>query len=302
MTHARNEPVPITPPYMLVKSLVDLLTVETLDDGLYQGAPLPGGKGRVFGGQVIAQALQAAQLTVDEHVAHSLHAYFMRPGEEGLPIIYKVTRDHDGRTFATRRVIASQKGKPILSMLLSFQMPETGFEHQDAMPDVPSPDTLISEIEYWQQRVDKLPGGAIKHLLRPRPIEFRHIVPRSPFGGTPREPRHGSWFRAVAPLPDDAALHRAILAYASDMTLLGTASLPHGISFMTPGLQSASLDHALWIHEPFRADEWLLYTTDSPWAGGARGFNRGQIFSQDGRLVASVAQEGLMRMRKPAQG
>jgi len=298
MMDAQTDPTPIISPQALVSRLVELLTVETLDDGLYQGAPLPDGKGRVFGGQVIAQALQAAQLTVENRASHSLHAYFMRPGEEGLPIIYKVDNDYDGRSFATRRVIASQKGKPILSMLLSFHTQETGLEHQDPMPDVPPPDALISETDYWQQRAHKLPGGAIRHLLRPRPIEFRHIVPRSPFGGKPREPRHGSWFKAVAPLPDDAGLHRAILAYASDMTLLGTSSLPHGISFMTPGLQSASLDHALWIHEPFRADEWLLYTTDSPWAGGARGFNRGQIFSQDGRLVASVAQEGLMRMRQ----
>ncbi|WP_292042896.1 MULTISPECIES: acyl-CoA thioesterase [unclassified Brevundimonas] len=296
-----DRPIPLfkeRTPEEMTAGLVDLLIVETLDDGLYQGAPLPGGKGRVFGGQVVAQALQAARQTVDLGPAHSLHCYFMRPGEEGLPIIYQVTRDHDGRSFATRRVIASQRGVPILSMLLSFQAEEAGLEHQDTMPDVPPPEELISETDYWKARVDKLPDWAMRHLLRPRPVEFRHVQPRSPFGGNPRPPRHASWFRTVAPLPDDPAMHQAVLAYASDMTLLGTASLPHGISFMTSGLQSASLDHALWFHQPVPADDWILYVTDSPWAGGARGLNRGQFYTRDGKLVASVAQEGLMRMRK----
>ncbi len=178
----------------------------------------------------------------------------------------------------------------------SLQAPETGFEHQDPMPDVPPPKDLTSEADYWRARADRL-GGAARHLLRPRPIEIRYVEARSPFSATPRPPRAGSWFRAAATLTDDPALHRAVLTFASDMTLLGTSNLPHGVSYMTPGFQSASLDHALWIHAPFRADEWLLYMTDSPWAGGARGFNRGQIFTRDGRLVASVAQEGLMRLR-----
>lgn len=285
---------------VLVERLVRLLTVEEIDTDLYRGAPLPGGKGRVFGGQVIAQALQAAQQTIAGRPVHSLHAYFMRPGEEGLPIVYQIARDHDGKSFATRRVIASQQGSPILNMLLSFQASENGFEHQDPIPDVPQPEDLISEADYWRARADRLVGGA-RYLLRPRPIEIRHLEARSPFSVAPRPPRAGSWFRAAAALPDDPALHRAVLAFASDMTLLGTSNMPHGISYMTPGFQSASLDHALWIHAPFRADDWLLYMTDSPWAGGARGFNRGQIFTRDGRLVASVAQEGLMRMRRDTE-
>jgi len=284
-------------PEALVARLITLLTVEEIDTDLYRGAPLPGGKGRVFGGQVIAQALQAAQQTIADRPVHSLHAYFMRPGEEGLPIVYQIARDHDGKSFATRRVIASQHGRPILNMLLSFQAPEDGLEHHDPMPDVPDPESLTSEADYWRARADRLSAGAAGQLLRPRPIEIRHLEARSPFSTRPRPPRAGSWFRAVGALPEDPGMHRAILAFASDMTLLGTSNMPHGVSYMTPGFQSASLDHALWIHAPFRADDWLLYMTDSPWAGGARGFNRGQIFTRDGRLVASVAQEGLMRMR-----
>lgn len=300
MTDAQDVP-PVLSPEVMVDRLVSLLTVEEIDTDLYRGAPLPGGQGRVFGGQVIAQALQAAQQTIQDRPVHSLHAYFMRPGEEGLPIVYQIARDHDGKSFATRRVIASQRGRPILNMLLSFQAPEAGFEHQDPFPDVPQPEDLTSEADYWRARADRLTGGAARQLLRPRPIEIRHLEPRSPFSVRPRPPRAGSWFRAVAPLPDDPAMHRAVLAYASDMTLLGTSNMPHGISYMTPGFQSASLDHAVWVHAPFRADDWLLYMTDSPWAGGGRGFNRGQIFSRDGRLVASVAQEGLMRLRQSAE-
>lgn len=292
-----HEPAPIATGEILVERLIRLLTVEEIDTDLFRGSPLPGGQGRVFGGQVIAQALQAAQQTIADRPVHSLHAYFMRPGEEGLPIVYQIARDHDGKSFATRRVIASQHGKPILNMLLSFQVPETGFEHQDPIPDVPEPESLTSEADYWKARADRLTGGAARQLLRPRPIEIRYLEPRSPFSVRPRPPHAGSWFRAVATLPDDPAIHRAVLAYASDMTLLGTSNMPHGISYMTPGFQSASLDHVLWIHAPFRADDWLLYMTDSPWAGNARGFNRGQIFTRDGRLIASVAQEGLMRLR-----
>ena len=288
-----------TPPADLVAALTDLLDVEQLDTDLYRGARQPGGVGRVFGGQVIAQALQAAQRSTDApKVAHSLHAYFMRPGDEDHPIIYRVVRDFEGRSFATRRVIATQGGQPILSLTASLQVPEDGLHHQDAMPDVPGPDELRSERDLRLEMRDEVPEKWRLHLLRPRPIEIRPVHARSWMHPEPREPAQASWFRLAAPIGDDPAMHRAILAYASDMALLGTCTLPHGVNWMTHNLQTASLDHALWLHEPFRADEWLLYATDSPWAGHARGFNRGRIFAQDGRLVASVAQEGLIRLRE----
>ena len=287
-----------TPPADLVRALVDLLDVEQLDTDLYRGSRQPGGVGRVFGGQVIAQALQAAQRSTDApKVAHSLHAYFMRPGDEDHPIIYRVVRDFEGRSFATRRVIATQGGQPILSLTASLQVPEDGLHHQDTMPDVPPPDELRSERDLREEMRDDVPEKWLRHLLRPRPIEIRPVHARSWMHPEKREPTQASWFRLAAPIGDDAAMHRAVLAYASDMALLGTCTLPHGVNWMTHNLQTASLDHALWLHEPFRADEWLLYATDSPWAGHARGFNRGRIYTQDGRLVASVAQEGLIRLR-----
>jgi len=287
-----------TPPEQLVQSLVDLLDVEEIDRDLYRGKRQPGGVGRVFGGQVIAQALQAAQRSTEApKIAHSLHAYFMRPGNEDYPIIFRVVRDFEGRSFATRRVIAMQRGEPILNMAASFQTPEEGLRHQDPMPDVPGPDALRSEAELRHEIIDQIPEKFRRFMLRGRPIEIRPVHPRSWFGSEKREPKQDSWFRLVAPIDNDAAMHRAIVAYASDMSLLGTATLAHGINGMMDHVQSASLDHALWLHEDFRADEWLLYSCDSPWAGHARSFNRGKIYTQDGRLVASVAQEGLMRLR-----
>ncbi|MBB5697804.1 acyl-CoA thioesterase [Sphingomonas yantingensis] len=282
----------------LVGQLVELLDVETIDTDLYRGARQPGGVGRVFGGQVIAQALQAAQRSIDDSkVAHSLHAYFMRAGNEDYPIVYRVVRDFDGRSFANRRVIAMQQGKPILNMIASFQSPEDGLSHRFPMPDVPPPEALKSEGELREEIQEHVPEKLRRFFLRTRPIEIRPVAPREWFNPAPREPVQHSWFRVVAPLPDDPALHRAMLAYASDMTLLGTCMLPHGMTWMDGSVQTASLDHALWLHEPFRADEWLLYTCDSPWSGHGRGHNRGRIYTADGRLVASSAQEGLIRKR-----
>ncbi|WP_294263508.1 acyl-CoA thioesterase II [uncultured Sphingomonas sp.] len=282
----------------LVEQLVTLLDVETIDTDLYRGPRQPGGVGRVFGGQVIAQALQAAQRSIDDgKVAHSLHAYFMRAGNEDYPIVYRVVRDFDGRSFANRRVIAMQQGKPILNMIASFQSPEDGLSHQFPMPDVPAPQALKSEGELREEIQEHVPEKLRRFFLRARPIEIRPVAPREWFNPAPREPVQHSWFRVVAPLPDDPALHRAMLAYASDMTLLGTCMLPHGMTWMDGSVQTASLDHALWLHEPFRADEWLLYTCDSPWSGHGRGHNRGRIYTADGRLVASSAQEGLIRKR-----
>jgi len=293
-----GEIMPDPTPQELVTQLTTLLDVEEIDTDLYRGPRLPGGVGRVFGGQVIAQALQAAQRSVEgDRTAHSLHAYFMRPGDENHPIIFRVVRDFEGRSFANRRVIAMQKGRPILNMTASFQLPSDGLHHQFDMPDVPDPDQLRSERELREEIRDQVPEKFRRFFLRARPIEIRPVNPRNWFAPDKIEPHQHSWFRVVAPLPDDPALHRAMLAYASDMTLLGTCLLPHGVSWMTGEVQTASLDHAIWLHEPFRFDEWLLYTTDSPWSGHARGFNRGRIYARDGRLVASVAQEGLIRLR-----
>ena len=287
-------------PAALVADLIDLLDVEEIDTDLFRGRRSTDGVGRVFGGQVIAQALQAAQRSTEApKVAHSLHAYFMRAGSEDHPILYRVVRDFDGKSFANRRVIASQRGVPILNLAASFQAPEEGFTHQDTMPEVPDPENLPSEAEIRAAASLDVEERFRRQLTRARPIEIRPVFPRQWVDPQPAPPLQHSWFRATAPLGDDPAMHRAVLTYASDMALLGTCYLPHGINWTTPGLQSASLDHAVWLHEDFRADEWLLYATDSPWAGHARGMNRGKIFTRDGRLVASVAQEGLLRMRTP---
>ncbi|WP_298686957.1 acyl-CoA thioesterase II [uncultured Sphingomonas sp.] len=285
-------------PETLVAQLRALLDIEAIDTDLYRGPRKPGGRGRVFGGQVIAQALVAAMRSVGEgRTAHSLHAYFMRPGDETLPIVYRVVRDFEGRSFATRRVIAMQRGEPILNMAASFQRPEEGLAHQVAMPDVPAPESLTPDRDLLERDRAGIPDELIHFLLQPRPIEIRSVDPRSLLHPEKRPPYSAGWFRVVAPLGDDPDLHRAVLAYASDMIMLGTSMLPHGVSVVKDKMQNASLDHAVWLHEPFRFDDWLLFTTDSPWSGHARGFNRGQIFSRDGRLVASVAQEGLIRHR-----
>ncbi|GGB32376.1 acyl-CoA thioesterase II [Sphingomonas metalli] len=286
-------------PELLAQQLVTLLDVEQIDTDLFRGARQPGGEGRVFGGQVIAQALQAAQRSTDApKVAHSLHAYFMRPGDEDFPIIFRVVRDFEGRSFATRRVIAMQRGQPILNMACSFQTPEDGFVHQDAMPGVPAPEALANEQDLLARIADQLPERHRQRMLRRRPVEIRPVSPRDWLSPRDAAPVQHVWFRLAGRIGDDPAMHRAVVAYASDFGLLGTGLLPHGVTWLSPGMQVASLDHALWLHESFRADEWLLYTMDSPWAGHARGFNRGRIFTQDGRLVASAAQEGLMRQRQ----
>ncbi len=293
----------------LVAGLVTLLTVEKRASDIYQGREQKGGIGRVFGGQVLAQALQAAQASVDAtKAAHSLHAYFLRGGREGAPIEYRIERDFDGRSFSNRRVVAAQedehgKAVPILNLTASFQTPEEGMEHEDAtMPDVAPPEDLKTDMELRRLMVEKM-GDKVSDtqralMLRPRPIEMRTVDRLHWMNSEPKEPRAHSWFRTAAPLPDDPALHRAVITYASDFTLLGTSALPHGLSWMRGELVGASLDHAIWFHREARADEWLLYCTDAPWSGKGRGFNRGRIFNQSGELVASVAQEGMMRRRK----
>lgn len=289
---------PAIAPEMLVAGMVHLLDVQPVGDGLYRGARKPGGRGRVFGGQVIAQALMAATKSVtDGKNCHSLHAYFMRPGDEDYPIDYRVEADFDGVSFANRRVVAIQKDKPILNLAASFQRTEEGLEHQFAMPDVPPPEELINQADYARAHADGVPPVLYRLMTRPAPLELRPVGIPPFFRREKMEPRSHVWFRTVAPVHAGPEMHRAILALATDFSLLATSMLPHGMSWATHNIQTASLDHALWLHEDARVDDWLLYTTDSPWTGHARGFSRGSIYTRDGRLVASVAQEGLIRLR-----
>ena len=286
-------------PQQLADALVGILDVEPVELNFFRGIATPGGRGRSFGGQVIAQALMAAIKTVpDDRPAHSLHGYFMRPGDATAPVLYQVERDRDGRSFTTRRVVAVQNGKPILNLAASFQVIETGLAHQDDMPDIPPPEDLKTEIELAEENPDVLPEGFVKWLRSPRPVEIRPVTLRPPFDRTPRR-EQAFWFRVPGHIGDNPSLHRAALAFASDFGLLGTSSFAHGKAFADAGMQYASLDHALWFHGDADASDWLLYTMDSPWAGGARGFNRGRIFTRDGLLVANVAQEGLIRQVEP---
>ncbi len=281
-----------------VKRLLSILDLEQLEHNLFRGRSPQDGWQRVFGGQVIGQALVAAERTVDERMAHSLHAYFMRPGDPAVPIIYEVDRIRDGRSFNTRRVVAIQHGHAIFSMSVSFHLEEPGFDHQSEMPEVPDPEDLASVNEIKEQFLDQMPPNIKRYFERERPIELRPVDSSRFFAPKKREPRQSMWIRATDDLPDDPALHQCALAYASDFSLLDTALIAHGRLLFDPGLMLASLDHAMWFHRPCRADTWLLYTMDSPAAHGARGFCRGSIFTPDGVLVASVAQEGLIRERR----
>ena len=282
-----------------VQQLPDILALEPLEHNLFRGRSPRTGFRRVFGGLAIAQALMAAGRTVEGRAPHSLHAYFLLAGDPETPIDYQVERIRDGSSFATRRVTAMQHGKAILSLAASFHVEEEGFEHQIAMPDVPSPEELLRDHAAREALVASLPEPARRYFTRERPVELvpvdldRYRVP------APRPPLFRMWLRCVAPLPSDPLIHRCALAYASDMGLLDAALIPHGRSVFSRSIQAASLDHALWFHRPFRADEWILYSQDSPNANGARGFSRGQFFTRDGTLIASVAQEGLIRKRDP---
>jgi acyl-CoA thioesterase II len=282
-----------------VKELVELLQLERLEDNLFRGQSRDIGTRFVFGGQVLGQALAAAQQTVDPaREAHSLHAYFLRAGDIDAPIVYSVERARDGGSFSSRRVVAIQHGQPILNGAISFQIPEKGVEHQSSMPEVPAPEDLEPMHRVSPEELARLPVKLQRWLGNDGPFEFRQVWPRDEMHPAKRPPIQHIWFRLSSPVSDSPALHRALLAYASDFHLIGTATLPHGISYLTHNIQMASLDHALWFHRPFRVDEWLLYSFDSPTAQGARGLARGQIFSRDGHLVASTAQEGLIRLRE----
>jgi len=289
----------------VLRELVELLDLEALERNLFRGLSRDLGGHSVFGGQVVSQALVAASRTVDATRApHSLHAYFLRPGDMTHPIIYEVDRVRDGKSFATRRVQAIQHGEVILSMITSFHRSEDGFEHAFEMPDVAPPDKLPDEHELRVALVRQshsVPETSREACLRPLPIEIRHIRPLDPAkANVPREPMQSVWLRAAGKLPDDPVLHACILAYASDFHLIGTALRAHGHFGFSGEVQVASLDHALWFHRPLRIDDWLLYAMDSPSAHGSRGFARGLFYDREGRLVASAAQEGLVR-RRPQQ-
>jgi acyl-CoA thioesterase II len=286
-------------PEALVSELVDLLSVQPAGEDLYLGIRKKEGRGRVFGGQVVAQALAAAQATVSpDRPAHSLHAYFLRGGSEDHEIAYKVERDFDGGSLSNRRIVALQQERPIFNMAVSFHKRADGLSHQNAMPDAPQPEALASEAELRARFAEEIPATHRAHFLRERPFEHRPCVPRDYAGGDQRFPAEQNiWFRLRGAIGDDPGLHRAMIAYASDSWLLGTCMIPHGVRWETPGFFSTSLDHAIWFHDEARADEWLLYACDSPWAGRERGFNRGSVYARDGRLIATVAQEGLVRYR-----
>jgi acyl-CoA thioesterase-2 len=271
------------------ENLIDTLALERIEVNLFRGVA-PANQGpRIFGGLVIAQALLAAYRTVEARVCHSLHCYFIRPGDPSVPILYDVDRARDGRSFTTRRVRAIQHGEQIFNLAASFQEPETGIEHQDDMPVVTPPDELkdFGEDGGWRRAIEMRwadGGDADRHGRQ---------------GPKPAPPIQNVWMRSLTPLTEDIAIQQAVLAYASDMSLLSTSMRPHGLTWRTPGLQTASLDHAIWFHRPSNFNDWHLYAQKSPSASGARGFNLGEIFNIDGRLVASTAQEGLTRMRAP---
>ncbi len=283
----------------VVSELIDLLSLERLEEDLFRGQSRDIGTKYVFGGQVLGQALSAAQATVDPASArftHSLHAYFLRAGDINAPIVYDVDRTRDGGSFSVRRVTAIQHGKVIFFCAASFQAEEPGAEHQTSMPEVPQPEDVEPAAPVPAEVMATLPPIVQRWLSRRGPFEFRHIYPRDELNPPKRPPFQQVWFKLAEPVGDAPELHQALLAYASDFQLLGTATFPHGISYYQPNVQMASLDHALWFHRPFRADDWLLYSIDSPSAQNSRGLARGQIFSRDGHLVASTAQEGLIRV------
>jgi acyl-CoA thioesterase-2 len=278
--------------------LLALLELEQLEINLFRGASRDIGSPQVFGGQVLGQALSAAAATVEGRVVHSLHAYFLRRGDCNAPIVYQVDRSLDGHSFSNRRVVAIQHGQQIFNMAASFQATEAGFDHQIGMPPVPPPESLADSSGPPAQLLERLPERVRRLFEQPRPFEFRMVQSIDYLHPQRAPPERQIWFRAVDALAEDEMLHRRLLAYVSDFFLLDTATLPHGTSFRKPTLVMASIDHALWFHRTLRVDDWLLYAMESPSASGARGFARASVFARDGRLVASAAQEGLVRSRK----
>ena len=280
--------------------LLHLLDLEPIEVNIYRAQNRDIGTPRVFGGQVLSQGLVAARRTVDEdRDAHSIHGYFILPGDLDAPIVYFVDRLRDGKSFTTRRVTAIQHGRAIFEMSASFQVREVGPEHQESMPSVPPPEEIEPELDILRNIAERIPENLRPVLTQDRPLDFRPIDPVDPFQPQPRPPHRYLWVRAVGAMPDDTLSQQSVLAYASDYGLLATALLPHSLSIRQPGVQVATLDHAIWFHRPFRMDDWMLIAMDSPAAYGARGFARASVFARDGRLVASLAQEGLTRVIKP---
>jgi acyl-CoA thioesterase-2 len=279
-----------------VAQLLRLLDIERLEVDLFRGVGAGGETSvRIFGGHVIAQALTAAYRTVEDRTCHSLHAYFIRPGDPSIPVIYEVDRSRDGGSFTTRRVIAIQHGRQIFNLAASFHKAEEGWNHQHPMPEVPGPEGLRNLAELRAEQVKTLDEARRKDFLRPRPIEIREVAPQNLAAPKPISDVNQMWFRVERKIDATPAQHHCLLAYASDMNLLGSSMRPHGLSWATGGVMVASLDHAMWFHGPIQFDDWHLYSMDSPFTGAARGFNRGSVYTSDGRLVASVAQEGLVR-------
>jgi len=280
----------------VLTELVSLLQLEKIEKGIYRGQSQDLGFKALFGGQVMGQAVSAAIETIDpQRTIHSLHSYFLRPGDSNKPVVYEVENLRDGNSFSTRRIKAIQNGKPIFYMTASFQLPEVGFEHQDTMPDVPAPDNLASYNDFIFEHQQYIPENVRGKLLAERPIELRPIQKYNWVHPEKSPALHQMWIKANGSLPDDPHIHSCMLAYCSDFQFLTTSLMPHGASYWMPNFQMASIDHAMWFHRPFRVDEWLLYSTDSPSACGARGLVKGQIFNQKGELVASTMQEGLIR-------
>jgi len=285
-------------PMQSLQKVIELLDLDFIEENHFLATSPNEGWQRVYGGQVIGQALVAASRTVDEdREAHSLHGYFLRPGDKSVPILYRVERIRDGRSFTTRRVTAIQHGQPIFSMSISFQVSEKGLTHQFVMPQAPAPDTLRDEDDIQAEQAQHWPPEFRENFSTSSAIQMRPVEPGDLMHPTVRAPHQMVWMRTREQLPDDPRLHQCALAYLSDWSLLDTATLPHAISFLNDDIQMASLDHAMWFHRPFRADAWLLYVQDSPSSSGARGFNRGLIYDEAGSLVASTTQEGLMRIR-----
>ena len=283
---------------LAIENLLAILDLEPLEHNLFRGKSPEDGWQRVFGGQVLGQALVAATRTVEpDRKAHSLHAYFLRPGEPGIPIIDEVDRIRDGRSFVTRRVVAIQHGQAIFSMAASFHKPEEGLSHQVKMPEVPPPESLPSEAELKELLLDRLPPQVRTYWERERPIEIRPADLSRYLSKEKRAATQQVWIRATGSLGDDLALNQCVLAYASDFTLLDTALIAHGRFIFDPTLMLASLDHSIWFHRRLRVDDWLLYAQDSPSSGGGRAFCRGTLFTRSGELVASTTQEGLVRER-----
>jgi acyl-CoA thioesterase-2 len=281
-----------------LKGLLDLLDLERLEVDLFRGRSPDEDRQRVFGGQVAGQALVAAYRTVERGTCHSLHAYFLRPGDPRAPILYQVDRIRDGKSFTTRRTQAIQHGRPIFHLTASFQPDEPGPEHQASMPEVPEPESLQGWEEWMEEQTRGLPEAERRHYTRERPFDMRWVDPVNPFVPEKRPPRQQLWIRARGPLPDAPLYHQCTVVYVSDMTLIDTAVMPHGIAWNDDCHQMASLDHAMWFHRPFRADAWLLYDQHSPNAFGARGFTMGHLYTRAGELVCTVVQEGLVRPRR----